>query len=178
MPGRLVTIATFQDPVAATLAKNFLDSEDIPAILLDESTVATDWALAGAIGGIKLQVPVIHVERAELMLAQIQEERLADEEADAPPLTSFANEDAAEELRAENEDKNPVNQLADRIYRSAVFGLLFWPLQVYVLWLLLQLAGTEGAVSPNRRWKIWVAVMFNLPILFISFYFVSNFISR
>jgi hypothetical protein len=122
---RLVTIATFHDPVAAALAKNFLASEEIPAVLFDESTVAIAWQLAGAIGGIKLQVAAIHVERAELLLAQIQEEKLADDEAEPLPATGFASLETAEELQAEVEDKEPINLLVDRMYRSAIFGLIF-----------------------------------------------------
>ena len=58
------TVATFQTAVDAAVAKNFLESQGIPVMLRDEETVATTWALASAIGGIKLQVDAIHVERA------------------------------------------------------------------------------------------------------------------
>jgi hypothetical protein len=173
MADRWVTIATFHDPVAASLAKNFLASEEIPVALFDESTVAVAWQLAGAIGGIKLQVPAIHVERAELLLAQIQEEKLAEEEAEPLPATGFASPETVEELQAEAEDKQPINVLVDRVYRSAVFGLIFWPLQAYVLWLLLQVATMPGKVSPNRRWKVWVSVLLNVPLLLVLLLILS-----
>jgi hypothetical protein len=173
MSDRLVTIATYHDPVAAALAKNFLASEEIPAVLFDESTVAVAWQLAGAIGGIKLQVAAIHVERAELLLAQIQAEKLADEDAEALPTTGFASPETVEELQAEAEDKEPINLLVDRMYRSAVFGLIFWPLQAYVLWQLVEVATMPGKVSTNRRWKVWVSVVLNLPILFVLCYLFS-----
>ena len=65
MHDQWTTVATFHDTSAAAVAKNFLDNEGIPSILLDEATVATDWMLSTAIGGIKLQVAPHHIERAE-----------------------------------------------------------------------------------------------------------------
>ena len=162
MLDRLSTVATFQDPVAAALARNYLQSHGISACLIDETTIATDWMISNAIGGIKLQVSCLQFERAELLLAQVRAER---EEADAqeePEQTGIATEEIAEELRAEAEDKEPINLLADRLYRSTVFGLIFWPLQFYSLYLLLAVYAEKGKVSPRRRWKVWVSIPLNL----------------
>ncbi len=65
MSQRLVTVATYQDPVGAAMARNVLESEGIAAYLLDEMTVVT---FAGAIGGIMLQVAPADLERAETLL--------------------------------------------------------------------------------------------------------------
>ena len=166
MSDRFVTVATFHEPVAAALAKNFLDSEGIPAVLFDEDTIATDWMLSGAIGGIKLQVARGHIERAEMLLNQIHAER---EEAEADeemmPQTAIATQEIAEELQAEREDQAEINQLADKLLRSAVFGLVFWPLQLYTLYLLAAIAGSEGTISPNRRWKVWTSMLLNMPLM-------------
>jgi hypothetical protein len=169
MAERLVTVATFHDPVAAAMAKNFLHSEGIPAELFDEATIATGWMLAGAIGGIKLQVAPIHVERAEMLLARVQAEQ-DDAGKDEPPTptTAIATAETAEELQAEREDREPINKLADRLFRTAVFGLIFWPLQVYVLWLFVQLFREPGKVSRNRRWKPWAALLLNLPVMALA----------
>src|ERR1035438_8068978 len=114
MADRLVTVATFHEPVAAALAQNFLESEGIPAALFDESTIATDWMLSTAIGGIKLQVAPIHFERAELLLGQIQAEREeAGEDYEPLPQTAIATQEIAEDMQAEREDLAPINQLAD-----------------------------------------------------------------
>ena len=171
MSDRLVTVATFHEPVAATLAKNFLDSEGIPAVLFDESTIATDWMLSAAIGGIKLQVAAIHFERAELLLTRIQAERDdAEEEDDEPmPSTAIATQEIAEEMQAENEDREPINQMTDTLFRSAVFGLIFCPLVFYSIYLLVEIAGAEGTISPNRRWKLWVS----LPLLTVPLFFMG-----
>src|SRR3954447_22764837 len=99
MADRMVTIATFHQPVEATMAQNFLESEGIPSALLDEATIATDWMLAGAIGGIKLEGAPEHGERAEFLLARAQEDR--DEEQPPAEATAIATQEIAEDLEAE-----------------------------------------------------------------------------
>jgi Putative prokaryotic signal transducing protein len=167
MSERLVTVATFQDSVAAALAKNFLEHEGIACILIDDTTIATDWMLSAAIGGVKLQVAALNAERAEMLLAQIQEERneSEDEASDEHLRTGVAAREIAEDLQAEEDDRAPINQLADKAFRAAVFGLLFWPLQLYVLYLLACIYAEEGKVSRDRRWKVWVAVLLNMPLM-------------
>lgn len=56
MGKRLVTIATFDQPTPAHLAKNALDEAGIQATVADASLVSMDWLLSNAIGGIKVQV--------------------------------------------------------------------------------------------------------------------------
>ncbi len=68
-------------------------------------------------------------------------------------------------MQAEEEDRAPINQLADKAFRTAVFGLLFWPLQLYVLYLLACLYAEDGTVSRDRRWKVWAAVLLNMPMM-------------
>jgi hypothetical protein len=169
MSDRLVTVATFQDSVAAALARNFLEHEGIACVLIDDTTVATDWMLSAAIGGVKLQVAALNAERAEMLLAQIQEEREeadGEEEADDEDFrTGIAAREIAEDLQAEEEDRAPINQLADKAFRAAAFGLLFWPLQLYVLYLLACIFAENGKVSPDRRWKVWGSVLLNMPLM-------------
>jgi len=163
----MVTIATFHDPIAAAMAKNYLEGLGIPSELFDEESVATGWVLAGALGGIKLQVEAIHAERAEMLLEQVQEERAkADAEgASHAPEHAIATQEIAEELRADREDQAPINQATDRLYRTAVFGLVFWPLQVYTLYLLAEIWSMDATISPDRRWKVWASIALNIPIV-------------
>jgi hypothetical protein len=170
MSDRLVTVATYQDSVAAALAKNFLEHEGIPCVLIDDTTIATDWMLSAAIGGVKLQVAALNAERAEMLLVQIQQERDEadddDEDDDEEPTqTAVATREIAEELQAERVDREPINLLADKAFRAAVFGLIVWPLQLYALFLLASILAAEGKVSPDRRWKVWVAVLLNMPLM-------------
>jgi len=54
--GRWVTVATFWQSAQVHIARLRLESQDIDCIVIDENLVATDWLLAPAVGGIKLQV--------------------------------------------------------------------------------------------------------------------------
>ncbi len=176
MSDRLVTVAAFQDTVAASLAKNYLESQGIPASLFDETTVATDWLLAGAIGGVKLQVAPIHVERAEMLLSRNENDSDDEEPEETPaaPQTAIAAQEIAEDLKSDHEDKQPINKLVDRLFRVAVLGFLFWPLQLYTLWLLFQLMNEQGTVSADRRWKVWVCVILAPIIVVMSFFLFTS----
>jgi hypothetical protein len=171
MTDRLVTVATFHEPVAAAMAKNFLEGHGIPAVLFDEDTIATDWMLSTAIGGIKLRVDAIHFERAELLLTQNQAEREeADDEDEPSTLTAIATREIAEDMKSEREDRLPINQHTDRLFRVAVFGLIFWPLQFYAIYLLMEILSEEGSVSANRRWKIWASIpLMLIPLILMAF---------
>lgn len=64
MADRLITIATFDEPLKANMAKIKLESEGIGCFLAGENFVATYWLLANAERGIKLQVKKSEAERA------------------------------------------------------------------------------------------------------------------
>src|SRR5688572_27420778 len=66
---RWVTVATFWKPTDAQLARIKLESEGIDVVILDENLIATDWLMANAIGGIKLQVPEPDAAAAGALLA-------------------------------------------------------------------------------------------------------------
>jgi len=66
--GRWVTVATFSVPQQAHLARLRLESEEIDCFLIDENLVATDWLLANAVGGIKVQVHEDDVAAARTIL--------------------------------------------------------------------------------------------------------------
>jgi cation transport ATPase len=83
--------------------------------------------------------------------------------------TAIASQEIAEDLRAEREDREPINQLVDRLFRVVILGLIFWPLQVYSLWLLFQLMHVPGTVSANRRWKAWASFLLTPIVVFLAF---------
>jgi DNA-directed RNA polymerase subunit RPC12/RpoP len=64
MADRLITIATFGEPLEANLAKIRLQSEGIDCFLAGEHFVATHWLLSNADRGIKLQVKESDAKRA------------------------------------------------------------------------------------------------------------------
>jgi hypothetical protein len=89
--GRWITVATFSLPQQAQIARLRLESEDIDCFLIDENLVATDWLLANAVGGIKLQVR----EEDAAQARQILDARSADPKrvlSYEPSPTSMAHE--------------------------------------------------------------------------------------
>lgn len=175
MPAPLMTVATFTDPVVATMTKNYLENEGIPAILTDETTVATAWMLSNAMGGIKLQVSSYHLERAELLLEHMAGKAQPEDEEPVPEC-AFATSETARSLRARqqeiDEDRQaeqieeaPCNQAVDRLYRATIFGLIFFPLQLYALWLLPGALGNFAEISADRRWKLGLSILLNIPIM-------------
>ena len=67
----LVTVATFQLPAQAAMAKNRLESADIAAVVTDAEVVAMDWLLAPAVGGIKVQVRAADAGRAAALIEEM-----------------------------------------------------------------------------------------------------------
>jgi hypothetical protein len=148
MPGKPITIKTFDNSIQAHLARNCLVDAGIPATLSDENLVGTHWALSNAVGGIRLQVPEDDVARAKALLDAEPDERASDIEPDeAEPSLSRREDDA------------------ERAFRGAVVGALFWPLQFYVFWLLLRVYLSDDALRGRHRSRaIWAAVI-NIPIM-------------
>jgi hypothetical protein len=65
---KLVTIANFDEPLKAHLAKLRLKSEGIKSFLTGENFVATYWLLANAENGVKLQVKTEDAKKATQIL--------------------------------------------------------------------------------------------------------------
>lgn len=61
----LVTIGAFIMPYEADIARSILESEEIPAFLMDYHTIYIKWLYSLALGGIKLQVHRNDVELAK-----------------------------------------------------------------------------------------------------------------
>jgi hypothetical protein len=68
--GQWVTVATFWASEAAHVARLRLESHGVRCMILDEYLVATDWLLAQAAGGIKLQVQQSCLAQAREILTE------------------------------------------------------------------------------------------------------------
>ena len=82
MRPKLVTIASFNTPGEANIARNYLDAAGVQAFLPDESAATMAWHLSGAIGGIKLQVADRDVAKAQAFLRADRGELPADDSDD------------------------------------------------------------------------------------------------
>ena len=87
MADKLITIARFNEPLQAELAKIKLDVEGINCFLAGENFVGTYWLLANAEGGVKLQVKETDAEKALEIIEHNQpteaaEDNLPEETAD------------------------------------------------------------------------------------------------
>jgi hypothetical protein len=72
MADKLITVATFNTPIEAALARNHLENGGIPAFLGDEETIGILGRLMGAgLSGVKLMVSEEHVLRAEDILTSL-----------------------------------------------------------------------------------------------------------
>ncbi len=69
MSGKLVTIASYENPAEAYAAKFRLEIEGIQAYVADE-TVGNWLPIGAAVGGIKLQVAQLDAERSEQILSR------------------------------------------------------------------------------------------------------------
>lgn len=140
-----VTVAEFPDSFRANVARNLLARSGIRALLLNEATVDMAWHLAGAVGGVKLQVDAQHADRARQLLADPSG---AAPESPAAPEEPATSEVGGAPRTAEDEDAEPIlsdrDRNADRAFRGAVLGLLFPPIELYVFWLLLKVFGGGG----------------------------------
>jgi putative signal transducing protein len=144
MSDRLITVATFWDPIEANLVRNRLEAAGVRTFLASEESVNMAWYLTNAVGGIQLQVGDGNAEAARTILA---ESKSSDEAAET---------DAVPSSREQN---------ADRAVRGAVFGLLILPLQLYVFWLLLKVLVSDEPLGPKTHRRAIIAAVINLPIM-------------
>jgi len=78
MVEKLVTIATFSEPMEAHLCQAKLEAEGVESYIADEHTIGTNWFYTNIVGGVKLQVRSSDVENA----ARIIQKKTPDIDAD------------------------------------------------------------------------------------------------
>lgn len=163
MAGKLVTVATFDQPAKARLAQNALTAAGIKATVADETTVAMDWLLGAAVGWVKVQVLEEDSDRAVTVL----EEALG---TDGEPVDVEAMAAEAETAAVDAGEERPPPQpaagevpgaslserdaYAHRFYLAAVFGLVFPPLWFYAVYLWMNAAFGDGPLSEKGKGKL------------------------
>ncbi len=81
MPPKLVTVAAFNMPYQAHLAKARLETADIPVFIRDEHLISINQLYSPALGGVKVQVPEDNLKEAQEILDSAPDVELLDEEA-------------------------------------------------------------------------------------------------
>jgi hypothetical protein len=81
MLSKWVTIATFNMPYQAHLAKSRLEAADIPVTIRDEHLISINQLYSPALGGVKVLVPGANLKEAQEILNSVPEVELQDEEA-------------------------------------------------------------------------------------------------
>jgi len=81
MQSKWITIATFNLPYQAHLAKSRLEAEDIPVTIRDEHLISINQLYSPALGGVKIQVLAVNLKEAREILDSVPDIELQDEEA-------------------------------------------------------------------------------------------------
>src|SRR5207248_68903 len=96
---RLVTIATYNKPFEANVARNFLTDLGFEAYLSNEMLVLMDWAAGTAFGDVQLQVPEHEAESAHQALQEqpetAEDDTRSEESNDDEPSVPFEGEELA-----------------------------------------------------------------------------------
>ncbi len=190
----LVTVASFDDSVSASLVMNRLKHAGLPAVLSHENAVTWFWYLSNAIGGIEVQVNSKDAQAARCLIEQHEEFTAADAAAaeagseaeaekvigadfvDLSTADAEAGAAAANTLETDQEllDDEPAaterERDADRAARGAVLGILFLPLQLYVLYLLLfRVFTSQEDLDDRHKHKTIAAGVINFVVLVGSY---------
>jgi hypothetical protein len=191
MAGELVTVGTYLDPLTANMARSRLEDEGIRAFLADEEVSAMAWTLTSAVGGIKLVVAAEDATRATLILADpIDEdppppppEESEGIQTEPPPPATGIRADAADSGDGAEDGPDeegpalaPLDDTAVRAGKAALFGLLFFPLSFYAVYLVLDVLSSDEKLSPEGSRGLNQALLFLMPyfllIAAIVFYLV------
>ncbi len=173
---RLATLETFPLPTEAGFVKNMLEAEGIHAYLADESTVGTMSYLSNAMGWVKIQVAEDDLSRANEIL-ETHRQTVADlgpdvfiaEATSTSDTDAVANDPECSLTGNEPEDDDivdPMNELAWRALRAAVFGVICSPFAFYSAWLIGRLIFSKSELSPAATWKLWLSFALTVFVFF------------
>ncbi|WP_254510645.1 putative signal transducing protein [Anatilimnocola floriformis] len=173
MLGRLITIESYQNAMEARLVKQQLEDAGIRCVIADEFAVSNFWHLAGAIGGIKLQVAEEDVERADAVLDELEQrhKQAADETAEEKSSDEAAALVEPKPGTDDEEDEPPLNEREDNIeraYRAVLVGYMMIPLQLYATWVLLDVWKSDLPIRPALRRKLYWALGLHFPMLIVA----------
>ncbi len=83
-----VTLRQYSLPYEAHLDRARLESEGITAVIADEHTIAMQWMLSDALGGVRLRVQPDDLARADAILAEDRSDLIEEpDQRQLPPQT-------------------------------------------------------------------------------------------
>jgi hypothetical protein len=173
---QLKTVASYIMPFQAEIARNALEDAGIRAVLQDAELAGTAGLYANAIGGVKLQVQDVDVERALEVLREfdgsdrieIDQEELTRQALEADPdegeeIESISTSNASEDSPAVT---SPDDEETRRFRRMVILSLACPILMPFVLYAYLNLVTKRGTISAGaRRWIIYSIIL--LPVTFL-----------
>ncbi|QDU51297.1 putative signal transducing protein [Gimesia panareensis] len=180
MSDDFVTVATLNTPTEASLVRNQLEAEGIRVFLSDEEAVGMAWYLGNAIGGIKVQVAAEDADRAFGLLDEHDPVTISEE--DWKTVEGFENgwdeeeedADAAEDTAEESAPERDLDQEVNRAFKAAVLGIIFFPIQVYSFFLLLDILFSGHSLTPVQQKKVKISLLLNTFILFCAYILLSR----
>lgn len=194
---KLFLVTTYDEVYKAELAKTALEDEGIFVVLHDRETVATDWLISNAVGGVKLKVRQEDAERACQILTDKMSnpgsylaESLSDEELTrqalaepmedgtvAPtPVKEVVLQTHLEDSPTEEADSATREAYSLRFLRTATYSIgiqPLWPVAVYFGYKAIFSPGRLSSEGHNRITFGMIACCFNLFFLFAVFLFIS-----
>lgn len=181
-----VTLARFIDPLEAEMARNCLEASGIRAFLTDTRTLGMAWQLSNALGGMKLEVSSRYLTRAQAIL----DEQLHSSASDIHDLEEQAiNMEAVSELdhdeiqyeydqgeeafhedeyTNDNPEEDVIREPTEReiyavsAFRSAIFGIIFIPLQLYTTYFIFVVLSSNERLEGSVRNRFYLAIAINL----------------
>ena len=117
MEDKFVTLSTYNTPNEAYMLIGRLESEGIDCYIEDDNLISVNPLLSNAIGGVKLNVSEKHLERALLILKEIDFEF-------NKSIKNEPEDEGWEELREDSRKQVKSNQRL--IWGCVLLFILFW----------------------------------------------------
>jgi hypothetical protein len=177
MPQDLVCVGSYYTTELAHVARLALESEGIPSFIDNEWISSINWVFTDAVGGVKLLVDSCDAESAIAILSSRSEYKWNEANiAEAEGFEQAASEPEQLILNSSNANEREANVL--RAYRGSIVGLLFLPIQFFVLYLLLfKVFANNQPLSNKRKTQAIIALAINLPCILILLLFFRSIVS-
>lgn len=163
MAGKLVTIATFELPLEAHIARNALVAANIPVTLDNEESSTLFGQGTNVMSGVRV---VVREEDEEAAVKVLDATFGSEEPVSAEELAARAEETEPEDpvppakpesLDEEGQPLSERDRYARRAWLAAIFGLVVPFLWFYAVYLFLNAAFGDGPLSDRSKGKLFVA---------------------